>query len=241
MAGGEVELSKYCGSCGAAAEAGDAFCSQCGNMFSIAPVTAVRDPMATAVVPAQPPRQAPSWNSPAQYGPPPQAPGRFLDPVTGAPLASWGKRLAARLLDGLILGVPTTVISIVVFVIVASSIHTTTTYDTASNNRALAIALIAWFGVPVVFNLLAITYYICFIGGKKGQTFGMRIVKVRVRDASNSQQPIGFGRSFMRMMVQVSFAILVIPVILDNLAPLWSPRRQCWHDNAVGSIVEEIV
>ena len=245
----------YCGSCGFTGDDDDSFCSECGELFTIPPVTAVVVPMTTAVVPAQPMSAAPTWAGPvtyagtptgtygptSTYGPPAQLTGRFLDPVTGAPLASWGRRLAARLLDGLILGIPSTVAWIIFLVTLSHSLNNTSQYGTASTNRAIAEILFGWFALPLIFNLLAFAYYICFIGGSKGQTLGMRIVSIQVRDAFFADKSIGFGRSFMRSMVQVTFGILFVPLVLDYLAPLWTPRRQCWHDMAVSSIVVETV
>jgi len=174
------------------------------------------------------------------YGPPMRPQGGFFDPVTGAPLASWGKRFGARLLDGIFIGVPTSILTILYFVVLSNSLNNTSTYDAAANDRAIGEILFGWFAIPMIFNLLAFVYYICFIGGPKGQTLGMRVVKIRVRDAGDPGSPIGYGRSFMRMMVQVAFGIFMVPLLLDYLAPLWTPRRQCWHDQAVSSIVVDL-
>ena len=95
--------------------------------------------------------------------------------------------------------------------------------------------------LPLIFNLLAFAYYICFIGGSKGQTLGMRMVSIQVQDAFFADKLIGFGRSFKRSMVRVTFGILFVPLVLDYLAPLWAPRRQCWQDRAAWSTVMETV
>ena len=38
----------------------------------------------------------------------------------------------------------------------------------------------------------------------------------------------------------VFYIFLVIPYVLDNLAPLWDKRRQAWHDKVAGSIVVDL-
>jgi uncharacterized RDD family membrane protein YckC len=235
-------LSKYCGSCGSGAEHDDTFCSNCGATIASTADTGILVPTMTATLPAHSIPSATMAPAPPsyQYGVP-ALPGRFLDPVTGAPLASWGKRLGARLLDGLILGIPTTAVSIILLVAFSNSLSSQTAYTDAQAGQAFTDLFFLYLAVPIVFNLLSYLYYICFIGGSRGQTLGMRIVSIGVRDASQSDEAIGFGRSFMRMMVQLALGILVIPLLIDYLAPLWNPRRQCWHDAAVGSIVVEIV
>ena len=83
-------------------------------------------------------------------------------------------------------------------------------------------------------------------GGPTGQTFGKKILKVRVVD-DDTASPIGTGRGMGRALVPVAIGVIgVTPLLglvafvlglLDGLWPLWDARRQTWHDKAVGSVV----
>jgi uncharacterized RDD family membrane protein YckC len=35
----------------------------------------------------------------------------------------------------------------------------------------------------------------------------------------------------------VLFLACLVPGIIDALLPLWDPKRQSWHDKAVGTVV----
>lgn len=85
--------------------------------------------------------------------------------------------------------------------------------------------------------VLSLVYYVVFQGRSKGQTPGKMAMNLTVRDES-SLEPIGYPRALgRRLLGHVFWVLLIVPGILDVLAPLWSRRRQTWHDNIVGSVV----
>jgi len=85
--------------------------------------------------------------------------------------------------------------------------------------------------------VVSLVYYVAFEGGPKGQTLGKMAMNLSVRDES-TLEPIGYPRALgRRLMANLLWVLLVIPGILDLLAPLWSSRRQTWHDSIVGSVV----
>jgi uncharacterized RDD family membrane protein YckC len=74
-------------------------------------------------------------------------------------------------------------------------------------------------------------------GGKSGQTPGMKVAKVRLVDATTGQ-PIGYGRAFVRWLLQVlMFLILGVFWLVDLLWPLWDDHRETLHDKATHSQV----
>ena len=74
--------------------------------------------------------------------------------------------------------------------------------------------------------------YYTYFHGRTGQTPGDAALGIRVVDIE-SGEVIGYGRAFGRALVSIA-SILVIAI--GYLWMLWDPRKQTWHDKAVGSI-----
>jgi uncharacterized RDD family membrane protein YckC len=47
----------------------------------------------------------------------------------------------------------------------------------------------------------------------------------------------GYGRALGRYAITFVFGIVVIPVLLDYLWPLWDQKNRALHDKVVGSVV----
>jgi uncharacterized RDD family membrane protein YckC len=154
-----------------------------------------------------------------------QAPG-----WVGTPLASWGRRVGAALLDGLILTVPVFVLVFVVVVVAAGS-----------DVGAVVVGI-----VGVLAYILAALFYAPVLmargGENNGQTWGKQIVSIRaVRDNS---QPFDLGYAFLREFVVKSLLFgtvgsffFAIPTILDVLWPLWDDQNRALHDMVVSTHV----
>jgi uncharacterized RDD family membrane protein YckC len=141
--------------------------------------------------------------------------------------ASWGSRVAAFLLDGLIVfaivGLP---IVVVVVALLASS-------SEAEGGGGLAVAVILV--VYLVALALPFVYYTVLQGGARGATWGKRALGIRV--VREDGQVLGYGRAFGRYGIQLLLGILVLPLLADYLWPLWDAKNQSLHDKAVGSVV----
>jgi len=147
---------------------------------------------------------------------------------TGRPLASWGRRLGAFLLDLLIVQVP---LSIILRALNVNSV----TIDKAADGSSQ----IHWSGAGLVLGLVVPILYFGLLNGA-GQTLGKRVARCRVVDADTGA-PIGPGRGLGRQaFTYLLWFACFIPGLLDHLAPLWDQRRQCWHDKVVRSLVEEV-
>lgn len=93
--------------------------------------------------------------------------------------------------------------------------------------------LVAWLLTLIV----TLAYHVIMEGGPRGATVGKMALNLTVRDES-TLEPIGYGRALgRRLMAHLLWVLLIIPGILDLLAPLWNRRRQTWHDSIVGSVV----
>jgi uncharacterized RDD family membrane protein YckC len=99
-------------------------------------------------------------------------------------------------------------------------------------------------GVALIITVvLSLAYATILCGGRRGQTVGMMLVRVRVvRDGS--LDALGYGRAFGRAIVQQVFQTVGVLVtlgflvgLLDGLWPLWDKKRQTLHDKVVRTVV----
>jgi uncharacterized RDD family membrane protein YckC len=193
-------------------------------------------------------------NYPPGYGPPPgsalapgygyqaapwvqQAPSAQLDAVVQLPLAPWWKRMVAVLADAMILSF----FYLAVFAVIGAASSTSGSQSNTNNTQTgvagIVIGLIIGY---VILSLPAALYCGIMNGSRKGQTFGKMALGITVRD-SRSGQPIGFWRGVGRFLITTVFIVfLIIPFVLDCLAPLWDGRNQAWHDKVVHSVVTEV-
>ena len=123
------------------------------------------------------------------------------------PRAGFWQRFGALFLDGLILLVPSIIVTVAL----------------GSGAAAQAIT-----------TLIGIAYYVYFEGGPTGQTIGKKTLGIRVYDFRGSGGPIGYGRAFVRYLVRI---VSAIPLFLGYFWMLWDKEKQCWHDKAAGDVV----
>ena len=146
------------------------------------------------------------------YSPPPQ---------TGArPFAGWWSRVAAQILDWIIVSI----IPIVLFFIVFS-------------NNDVGPYLLSG-----LILLVGAVYYALTIGRSgenNGQTIGMQVVNIRI--VRETGEPMTAGTAILRetLVKGILMAICFIVTILNYLAPLWDDRNQAWHDKIVNTLVVE--
>lgn len=179
---------------------------------------------------------------PQQYGGP-VPPGGWQQPIPqggapgGAQLASWGSRLGAWLIDGLIVMVP----AIVLLTILGAGVFAAGG-DDEGGFIAFVGGLILMIVVITVVALLYAPLLMMRQGPRNGQTIGKQLVDIRaVRD---NGQPWTFGSAALREVVMkqlaVGIASSVIPIIpwfLNYFWPLWDDENRALHDMAVSSHV----
>ena len=181
--------------------------------------------------PMQNPPTAPPPGPPQM--PPPPAMATYQQPASGQyTYAGFWIRLVARLLDTLIVGLPLAVLF--GLIAVAAGAVASTSSDGGQGSQSPAGAVFS--AVFVLFYLVAIVVgvgYWVYFWGTTGQTFGMRVLKLRVVDA-NTGGPIGISRALVRWLMTIvnSWACYIgwIWVAFD-------PRKQGWHDKVANSVV----
>ena len=138
-------------------------------------------------------------------------------------LASWGRRLAALLVDGMILG------GIVLATLVSAGVPLEDINTTILEGSSLALILI--------FILPKAIYDTAMIGSRN-QTFGKMALHIKVVDEADRVTPIGYARAFTRWLsTAFLWALFTVPGVLDHLWPLRDGRRQTLHDKFARSVV----
>ena len=148
----------------------------------------------------------------------------------GRPLASWGTRLAAYLLDGLILLVPVILFTLIIVAIATGS-------DTAGWVTGI-LGFLAYLIVAFLYAPLLMARE----GPHNGQTWGKQAVGIRViRDGGET---MSFGWAALREIVVKAFAvgvassiIPIIPWFLNFFWPLWDDENRALHDMVVSTHV----
>jgi len=146
------------------------------------------------------------------YSPPPQ---------TGArPFAGWWSRVAAQILDWIIVSIIPVALYFIVFF----------------NND------VGTYVLSGLILLIGAVYYALTIGRSgenNGQTIGMQVVGIRI--VRETGEPMTAGTAILRetLIKGILMAICVIVTILNYLAPLWDDRNQAWHDKIVNTLVVE--
>jgi uncharacterized RDD family membrane protein YckC len=137
-------------------------------------------------------------------------------------LASWGRRLAALLLDAAILGL------VVAATVLAAGVPADDLRERIQNGETMLVVLL--FLVPEAIYTTAMI-------GSRSQTLGKMALGIQVVDAE-SRSPIGYARAFTRWVSTAALrALFTIPTIVDHLWPLRDPRNQTLHDKLARSVV----
>jgi uncharacterized RDD family membrane protein YckC len=182
--------------------------------------------------PAQPAAPPPPSYAPPQAAPPAavawSSPEPQAGPAPGVEFAPHGARLAAYIIDGIIIALVVTVIAVIgALVFFAGS--------TVENNRVTNISTPAavigslLFVVATLFGILYFPYF----WANGGQTIGMRPFYLHVvRDADGGE--IGWGIALLRLIglwiATAVFYIGLIWIFVDK-------RRRGWQDLIAGTLV----
>ena len=141
-------------------------------------------------------------------------------------LASWGSRVVASLIDGVII----CYIAAVIFVPLAAAFP----FLTDSTGGIIALVLAA-FGGLIVFAIALALYAPILLVKWDGQTVGKKIVGIRVIQTSGEK--FDFVQAFVReglikgllIALIAIFTIFLLPLI-NYLWPLWDDENRCLHD-----------
>ncbi|MES4908027.1 MULTISPECIES: RDD family protein [unclassified Streptomyces] len=167
----------------------------------------------------QPP---PSYGSPyggehgGEYGTP--------DPLAGMPpLANRGRRLVARIIDALIVGIP---VGLVMAVLIGD-------YDPVNNNDEATAMTVVYALVYFLYEGLMLTKY--------GQTVGKKVMKIRVALLANGEIPAGqpgWLRAGTYALPEIVPCCGFVFWLINVLWCTWDkPYHQCLHDKVAKTVV----
>jgi uncharacterized RDD family membrane protein YckC len=192
-----------------------------------------QDPWRAPGVGAPPPPPGPA-GAPSYGGPVP--PGGWEQPIPqwqgwrGQPLASWGSRVGATLIDWLILLVPAVVLAVIVVAIASGS-------DTG----AVVTGILGFLAYLVVLFIYA-PVLMARQGPNNGQTWGKQMLGIRV--VRDNGLPMSFGWAALREIAIKGLALSIassiiplIPLFLDYFWPLWDDENRALHDMVVSTHV----
>ena len=137
--------------------------------------------------------------------------------------ASWGRRLVAVAIDGVILA------TVVITTALAAGVSIERLDEELCGEGGIVAVLLLV--VPeAVYDTLMI--------GSRNQTLGKMAMKITVLDAAGGRGNIGYPRAFARWATTNLFlALWLVPGIVDHLWPLRDGRNQTWHDKIVRTVV----
>jgi hypothetical protein len=151
--------------------------------------------------------------------------------VPPPPYASWGRRLAAALIDGLFIVLPIFCYIAYLFAVLWARENIT------ALNRGVSISTIRA-TIPIVAFGCLITFFVLLIRtlvreGRTGQSPGKRLLRIELLDARTGR-PVGVGRALVRRLAHVLDSL---PCYLGFLWPLWDTEHQTFADKLVHTVV----
>ncbi len=153
---------------------------------------------------------APSGGDP--YGGAPNMGG--AGPAPSFPLSSWGRRVVASLIDGVIGAA-----ILFIFLILGSIL--------GAQEAFTSLGYIAWF---------AFWIWQMVNQGNTGQTIGKNAIGIKLVRESDAQ-PVGPGLSIGRGFVHI---VDSLPCYVGYLWPLWDPKRQTFADKLLTTVVIDV-
>ena len=204
---------------------------------SPSPGGAPAPPHAPPIGPETP--QAPTYGGPVPPGGWQGSPARQETSPLGGPLASWGSRLGAYLIDALVVFVPVAILFVLLF---GGAVGLTGSDDEDVALGAVLLATFAWLLLSAIVLLAYASVLMARKGAHNGQTWGKQLLGIRaVRD---SGEPWSFGSAAFREVLlknlAVGIASSIIPIIpwfLNFFWPLWDDQNRALHDMAASSHV----
>jgi len=205
----------FCAKCGQQSSGDQKFCGNCGTALGVVAEPAPGQSGTESALPKAPPFDASATaNANANAKTIPGPDGQTYT------LAKYGSRFGGYLLDGLIVGVG----SFVIFLVLALT----------------RVALLSALGILI---LLSANFFYgwLMIAKRGGQTIGMRAAKIKAVNALDGG-PLSMKRAAGRSAAAYLFSALGVvslslAPILDLLWPLWDEKIQTIHDKMASTIV----
>lgn len=211
----------YCSKCGVNLSAGAAFCGSCGTPTATPPAAIAR--------PAAPSSYA-GGSSHAAYADP-----AGLVTSRGFTYAGFWLRVAAAIIDGVIMSVVLGVLLVPLFLL--TGLHAQIGLLNQRHSRPDPAIFIGLIGMILVFSgvsvLLQWLYHAYLESGERQGTWGKQIMGVYVTDLMG--KPISFGRASGRFFAKIVTGM--IPLGIGYIMAGFTERRQALHDMIASCLV----
>ncbi len=186
---------------------------------------------------AQPGYAQPGVPQAPAYAPPPQYPAYpaagygaagYAPAVALPPLAHWGKRVLAMLIDGVV------VLALVILggVLMSAGMQQTGVdlYGDPVREPSAAGIVGLLLGYGAAFGYQVWNRWV--LQGRTGQSVGKRVLGIRLL-SERSLAPVGPGMAFARDLCHIADGFFY----LGYLWPLWDAKRQTFADKIIGTVV----
>ena len=155
------------------------------------------------------------------------------------PLADWGSRVGALLIDVLVnlVGVVPYILGIVLVVAGADDGYepTATGFQPRTVDKGMVVSGIVLVVVGFL-TVLGLTIWNRFVRqGRTGQSIGKKVLGLKLVD-ERTGAPIGAGMAFVRELCHNLDGM----VYIGYLWPLWDTKRQTFADKIVGTVVVRV-
>ncbi|MET9696037.1 RDD family protein [Streptomyces sp. NPDC006529] len=187
-----------------------------------------------------PPPPPPPYGGGGPYGGDPYGGGGgygMPDPLAGMPpLADFGKRLAARVIDLLIISVP-------LYLLQWAFSSKRYVVDTSKGDDVSDVVVRSYSGSGLIWTLIGILAYVgydWFMTKKNGQTVGKRVMNVRVamlNDGSVPPSNAALTRAAVLWLPTLLCCFCLWPIALVISMLIDKPYKQGWHDKAAKTVV----
>jgi uncharacterized RDD family membrane protein YckC len=201
----------FCRKCGLRIEEGNRFCQSCGQEVGAA---------------------APGDTTEANVSVPPVAHSAAVAPL---PYAGFWVRFVAHLVDNLILGIPMTLVIVVLIFLFGG--FGLMMRGRVNDPRAAAAVLgpifLAMFLVAIVFLALSWLYYAGMESSERQATFGKSTMSLHVTNLEG--QRLSFGHATGRFFAKLISGL--IPLGIGYIMAGFTEKKQALHDMIAGTLV----
>lgn len=174
---------------------------------------------------------------PPAYGTGPGYPQGFGAPVTGPVPADMGKRLLARIIDGVLIGIAYTILFTLFFAGGAATVQVDpVTGELNSAGRGFVASLFIGFAL---LGVLGIAYEVVMIA-LRGATVGKQLMGIKVVLERDGSVP-GWMPSVLRWVIPqaAGWVTCGLGTLIVYLSPFFdsAKRNQGWHDKVASTLV----
>lgn len=175
----------------------------------------------------------PGYGQPPGYPPPGYAPPGYAAAPAGVVFCGFWVRVAAYLIDGIIIGIPMAIVIGIVFATTMSGALS------SGDEQEVAAAAMASAGVFIIVYLLMFVavwlYEAMMTSSAAGGTIGKRVMGMRVVRGTDGSR-LSFGRATGRFFAKV-FITGIIPFGIGYMMAGFTERKRALHDMIADTVV----